>query len=117
MAAQPYKISIAESQIDDLKQRLALARFPDELDEAAWDYGSPLKDVKRLALYWKDTYDWRTVESRLNALPNYKASIAVKGFGELDLHFLHQTSDPDAVPLLFCHGWVRFCLTYSCHYG
>lgn len=103
--AKPYTISVPEARIDDLRQRLSLARFPDELDEAGWDYGAPLGEVKRLAEYWRTTFDWRMAESELNKFPNYISSINVDGFGELDLHFLHQPSTPDAIPLLFCHGW------------
>ena len=106
MASQAFNISIPDSRIQDLKTRLSLASFPDELDEAGWDYGAPLQDIKRLTNHWLQSYDWKKTESKLNELPNRTASITVDGFGSLDLHFLHQPSTPDAVPLLFCHGWV-----------
>lgn len=63
-------------------------------------------DVKRLATYWRKSFDWRAQEVKLNDLPNYHTGIRVDGFGELDIHFLHQPSEnPDAIPLLFVHGW------------
>ncbi|PNS19954.1 hypothetical protein CAC42_7921 [Sphaceloma murrayae] len=104
--AVPYAISVPDSSLQDLKTRLSLARFPDELDGAGWDYGSPLADVKRLTAYWKDKFDWRKVEADLNKLPNYHTTITVPGFDPIDVHFLHQRSpSPDSIPLLFVHGW------------
>lgn len=64
------------------------------------------REVQRLATYWKRNFDWRAHEARLNELPNYHTPVNVQGFGQLDLHFLHQPSEsPDAIPLLFVHGW------------
>ncbi|THY08187.1 alpha/beta-hydrolase [Aureobasidium pullulans] len=115
MAPIPYQIAVPESRLEDLRKRLDLATFPDEssdlysssqLEDAEWAYGSPLADVKRLASYWRNTFDWRKAEAKLNELPNFKANVTIDGFGETELHFLHQPSPAqDAVPLLFVHGW------------
>jgi pimeloyl-ACP methyl ester carboxylesterase len=103
---KPFQISIPDSSLSDLKTRLSLARFPDELDDAQWDYGTPLADVKRLAAYWKDSFDWRKAEKKLNELPHFTTSITVSGFSPIQVHFLHQKSSvPGAIPLLFVHGW------------
>ncbi|KAF2018761.1 alpha/beta-hydrolase [Aaosphaeria arxii CBS 175.79] len=103
----PYKINVPKSQIKHLHQKLAAADFPDELDAAdQWAYGAPLSDIKRLATYWKDSFDWRKAETKLNELPNFRTKVDVSGFGEIDLHFVHRRSEVDgAVPLLFVHGW------------
>lgn len=62
--------------------------------------------MKRLAEYWKNGFDWRVQETKLNEHPNYHQRIKVEGFDELDIHYIHQPSDsPDAIPLLFAHGW------------
>ncbi|KAJ7207580.1 Alpha/Beta hydrolase protein [Mycena pura] len=107
MSEQPFTISISSEQLEDLKQKLALTRFPDELSDAGWAYGSPLADIKRLVARWKDGYDWRTHEARLNAeLPQFTRDIAVDGFGTLNVHYVHKRSAVEgAVPLLFVHGW------------
>ncbi|PGH18720.1 hypothetical protein AJ80_04373 [Polytolypa hystricis UAMH7299] len=107
MAPQPFKISIPDSQIQDLQTRLSLAKFPTELDDAGWDYGAPLADIKRLTAYWREKFDWRQVEARLNELPQFTAEIEVDGgFGRSKVHFVHQRSRVEnAVPLLFVHGW------------
>jgi pimeloyl-ACP methyl ester carboxylesterase len=104
---RPYKISVPSTSIDLLKQKLALTRFPDELDDAAWDYGAPLADIKRLAGFWQDGFDWRGVEEQLNKdLPQFEMTVEVEGFGELDVHFVHQRGGIEgAVPVCFVHGW------------
>lgn len=102
---EPFTISVPDSDLLTLSQKLSATTFPDELDEAAWDYGVPLADVKRLTQYWKDHYDWRKHEAKINELPNYKIPIHVDGFGALDIHFVHQKSEVGgAIPLLFSHG-------------
>ncbi|SMR42921.1 unnamed protein product [Zymoseptoria tritici ST99CH_1E4] len=109
-----YRIDVPEEKLISLKIKLAQAEFPDELDGAAWNYGAPLADVKRLAQHWKTRYDWRAQEVKLNALPNYKRPIKVEGFGEIDIHYLHQPSEnPNAIPLLFVHGWPGSYLEVS----
>ena len=105
--AHKFDINIDPSRLEDLQKRLDLAKFPDELEGAGWDYGAPLSDVKRLTAYWRTRFDWKKVEAQLNELPNYRTTVQVKGFGGVDVHFLHQKSSAKkAVPLLFCHGWV-----------
>jgi hypothetical protein len=102
-----YKISVPDQSLEDLKTRLSLTRFPDELDAAEWDYGAPLADIKRLVAHWKDNYSWRQAEQHLNdTLPQFSTPIAVEGFEPLQIHFLHKVSaNKNAIPLLFVHGW------------
>lgn len=102
----PFQINVPESQIEDLKARLSLAKFPDELDQAGWDMGAPLGDVKRLVAYWKDKYDWRRAEAELNKYPQYTTTIQAGGFEPLKIHFVwRKSSIESAIPLLFVHGW------------
>ncbi|SLM41072.1 microsomal epoxide hydrolase [Lasallia pustulata] len=101
-----YQISVPDSELERLRQKLSTVTFPDELDQAGWDYGAPLADIKRLAAYWKDEFDWRKAEAWLNELPNFQTPIQVDGFESLNIHFVHQKSPiREAIPLLFCHGW------------
>ena len=105
MSIEPYEVHVPESQFEKLKERLSLASFPDELDGAGWDLGSPLADVKRLASYWKDGFDWRKAEERINKLPQFTTTIQADGFEPLKIHFVHQPSEVEsAIPLLFVHG-------------
>lgn len=107
MPITPFQIAIPEERIIHLKQKLALSDFPGDEPEAAalWSRGSPLSDIKRLSLHWENGFDWRRVEAELNKFPQYIALIEVEGFGSLDIHFVHQLSSPNSIPLLFLHGW------------
>ncbi|KAI0166246.1 microsomal epoxide hydrolase [Xylariaceae sp. FL1272] len=103
---KPYTIDVSESQIQDLKTRLSLAKFPDELDGAEWEMGAPLGDVQRLTQYWKDTFDWKKAEETINELPHFITNIQCEGFKPLAIHFIHIKSGvKGAIPLLFLHGW------------
>ena len=101
----PFTVNVPEERLEKLRQKLELAEFPDELDDAGWDYGAPLADVKRLVAYWKDEFDWRKQETKINQLPQYQTQIHVDGYEALNIHFIHQKSEnPKAIPLLFVHG-------------
>ncbi|KAF9005507.1 Alpha/Beta hydrolase protein [Cyathus striatus] len=84
----PFRISVADKKIQQLKQKLALTVFPDELEDAGRDYGVPLTSLRRLVTRWKD------------------GDIEVDGHGTLNIHYVHKKSEvADAIPLLFIHGW------------
>ncbi|KAF8968914.1 Alpha/Beta hydrolase protein [Flammula alnicola] len=102
-----FKIAVPDASITLLQQKLALSTFPDELEEAGWEYGVPLSDIRRLAARWKEGYDWRKHEALLNdELPQFTRDIDVEGFGSLNVHYVHKKSEiVDAIPLLFVHGW------------
>ena len=101
---QPYVIDVPQSKIENLRKKLSLAEYPDELQDAGWDLGYPLAEIKRLAEAW-EKWDWRQAEKLLNELPQFHVEIEVKGFEILDIHFVHQKSEATgAIPLLFVHG-------------
>lgn len=102
---EPYTISVPDEKLTSLTDKLSTATFPDELDDAGWDYGAPLADIKRLVKYWQESYDWRKQEAEINKLPSYRTKIQVDGFETLDIHFVYQKSEVEgAIPLLFVHG-------------
>ncbi|KAI0533930.1 microsomal epoxide hydrolase [Xylaria digitata] len=103
---RPFTIAIPDAGLEDLRERLRRTRFPDELEDVGHDMGAPLKDVKRLATYWAEKYDWRKAEAELNKLPHFMTKLQATGFEPLDIHFVHvRSSRKDAIPLLFSHGW------------
>ncbi|KAI1422839.1 microsomal epoxide hydrolase [Xylaria sp. FL1777] len=103
---KPFRIGVSEAQMKDLKTRLSLARFPDELDGVGWGMGAPLADVKRLAKHWEQSHDWKKAEDELNKLPNFVTEIQCDGFRPLAIHFVHVRSKvKGAIPLLWIHGW------------
>lgn len=71
-----------------------------------WGMGTPLSELKRLTEVWRNDFDWRKAEAKINVLPHYTTDIEVEGFGSLNIHFLHSKSPvKTAIPLLFVHGW------------
>jgi len=100
-AIVPFRIQVSDAVLADLKQRLARTRFPDEIRGAGWDYGTDLTYLKTLVTYWRDTFDWRAAERRLNQFSQFKTNI-----DGLEIHFIHQrSSNPNAMPLVLTHGW------------
>ena len=114
MAEIPFKLSIPESDLELLRNKLALTRFPDEIEGANWDYGVPLADIKRLVSRWKDGYNWRKYEATINEIPQFTRDIEVDGFGPINVHYVHQRSIlENAIPLLFMHGCELCYITFS----
>ena len=108
-AVVPFTIRVSDDVLRDLADRLSHARFPDELDGAAWDYGMNLGYLRELIAYWHQTFDWRAQERRLNQFSQYKTRI-----DGLDIHFVHQRSPvPNARPLLLLNGWPSSLDEYS----
>ena len=98
---QPFRIDIPQADLDDLRERLARTRWPDELPGIGWHQGVPVEYLKELAEYWRTSYDWRAHEARLNELPQFTTTIDGQ-----NIHFLHVRSpEPDALPLVITHGW------------
>jgi pimeloyl-ACP methyl ester carboxylesterase len=101
-----FRVEIPEAQLDDLRTRLALTRWPEPATVAGWTQGVPLDYAQELCAYWADGYDWRRCEAELNAVPQFVTGLDGGGDDSLDVHFLHARSpDPDALPLLLTHGW------------
>jgi pimeloyl-ACP methyl ester carboxylesterase len=97
---RPFTIDIPQSQLDDLKDRLERAHWPDELPGDG-DYGVRQSYIRSLADHWRTSYDWRSLEARLNAYPQFTTEIDGQ-----NVHFLHVRSpEPNAFPLIVTHGW------------
>ncbi|HXD17227.1 MAG TPA: epoxide hydrolase [Vicinamibacterales bacterium] len=108
-AIVPFKIHVPDGVLSDLKRRLAQSRFADEFPDAGWDYGTNLAYLRSLVDYWRDRYDWRAQEKRLNAFDQFKTNI-----DGVDIHFIHQRSkNPNAMPLLLLNGWPSSIVEYE----
>ena len=100
-AVRPFRIDIPRGELDDLRERLAGTRWPDQLPGVGWDYGIALDDVRELADYWRTSYDWRVHERRLNHFPQFTTEIDGQ-----TVHFLHvRSAEEGALPLIMTHGW------------
>ncbi|MDP8921770.1 MAG: epoxide hydrolase 1 [Chloroflexota bacterium] len=101
MEPRPFTIRIDDAVFADLKERLARVRWPDEPPGAGWRYGADLGYMQELVAYWRDRFDWRAQEAKLNEFRQF--SVPVAG---IDLHFIHQPGvGPNPLPLLLSHGW------------
>lgn len=98
---RPFRINVAQADLDDLQQRLATTRWPSELPGSGWDRGVPVDYLKELARYWQTSYDWRAAEARLNEFPQFTTEI-----DGTNVHFMHiRSPEPGAVPMIITHGW------------
>jgi pimeloyl-ACP methyl ester carboxylesterase len=96
-----FHIRVDDSTLEDLRLRLSMTRFPDQIDGTGWEYGTPIAYVRELVRYWRDEYDWRAQEAQLNELDHFRTRIDGQ-----QIHFVHARSrHADALPLLIVHGW------------
>jgi pimeloyl-ACP methyl ester carboxylesterase len=101
MQIEPFRIAVPEDVLVDLRTRLARTRFPDEIPGSGWRYGTDLAYLRELVAYWRDRYDWRAEEARLNHLHHFRARV-----GGLAIHFIHERGvGPRPLPLVVTHGW------------
>jgi pimeloyl-ACP methyl ester carboxylesterase len=100
-SVRPFTIAVPDAVIDDLRDRLARTRWPDQIPGSGWDYGTDLDTLQQLCEYWRTEYDWRAAERELNQWPQFTTEI-----DDIHLHFLHVRSPhAGAIPLCITHGW------------
>ena len=98
---RPFHISFPEEELVDLRQRITATRWPDRETVTDQSQGVKLAQIQPLVHYWETEYDWRKVETKLNALPQFVTEI-----DGLDIHFIHvRSGHPNALPLIMTHGW------------
>ncbi|SIN11966.1 epoxide hydrolase family protein [Micromonospora cremea] len=98
---RPFKVEVPEAEIKAMRARIAATRWPEKETVPDQSQGVQLATIQTLARYWEKEYDWRKVEARLNALPQFMTEI-----DGLDIHFIHVRSKHEgALPLLITHGW------------
>ncbi len=100
-AIRPFRIDIPDEQLAELRRRLLATRWPDRETVPDQSQGAQLDKLQELVRYWGTGYDWRKVEARLNALPQFATTI-----DGVDIHFIHVRSrHPNALPVIVTHGW------------
>jgi pimeloyl-ACP methyl ester carboxylesterase len=100
-AIRPFRVNIPEEALADLRRRIAMTRWPDRETVSDESQGVQLATIQELARYWGTDYDWRKIEARLNALPQFTTEI-----DGLDIHFIHVRSNHEnALPMIVTHGW------------
>ena len=97
----PFELRVPDEALEDLRARLARVRFPDEPPSESWSTGTSVAYMRALADYWRDRFDWRAQEARLNAFRQFTVPVA-----GIDLHLIcEEGRGPDPMPLLISHGW------------
>jgi pimeloyl-ACP methyl ester carboxylesterase len=100
-AIRPFRVNIPEAELSELRRRINATRWPDRETVPDQSQGVQLATIQALARYWGTEYDWRKVEAKLNALPQFITEI-----DGLDIHFIHvRSKHENALPLIVTHGW------------
>jgi len=100
-AIESFRIHVEDAVLDDLRDRLARTRFPDQIDGTGWEYGIPIDYLRELVTYWRERFDWRAQEASLNEFEHFRTKIDGQA-----IHFVHARSPhANALPLLLIHGW------------
>jgi microsomal epoxide hydrolase len=98
---RPFRVEVPAEVLDDLRDRLARTRWPDQIPGSGWGYGTNLEYLQELCTYWRNDFDWRAQEERFNRWPHFLTEIDGQ-----QIHFIHARSDkPNALPLIVTHGW------------
>src|SRR5580658_10177308 len=98
---RPFQVNVPEVELTELRRRINSTRWPDRETVTDESQGAPLATVQQFAHYWATDYEWRTIEAKLNALPQFITEI-----DGLDIHFIHvRSKHENALPLIVTHGW------------
>ena len=101
MTGERFTIQVPDAMLRDLAHRLDTTRWPDEISDSGWEYGTNLAYMRSLTEYWRNRYDWRKEEALLNELPQFR--VVLDGFR---IHFVHaRGKGPTPLPLIVTHGW------------
>ena len=101
-AIRPFQVNVPETELTELRRRINSTRWPDRETVSDESQGAPLATIQELARYWATEYDWRKIEAKLNALPQFITEIH-----GLDIHFIHvRSKHENALPLIVTHGWL-----------
>lgn len=109
MTIERFQIQVSDEILNDLQYRIHHIRWPDQLENANWERGTELNYLKSLVSYWRDHYDWRAQEAKLNRFSQFRCKI-----DGIDVHFVHERGKgPNPLPLILTHGWPDSYLRYQ----
>lgn len=101
MAVEKFHIQVEEKVLNDLRAKLGQVRWPDQMDGAEWEQGTELSYLQSLVAYWRDSFDWRQQEAKLNRLAHFRSEV-----DGLSIHFIHERGvGPSPLPIILTHGW------------
>lgn len=98
---EPFVVDVSRPVLDDLQERLARTRWPDDFANDDWRYGANTRFIRELAEHWRDRYDWRARETMMNRFAHFRTEI-----GGIPIHFIHERGrGPSPLPIILNHGW------------
>ncbi len=96
-----FTVNISDENIKELNSKIKNTRWPDEMDNSSWEYGTNLSYMKELSEYWLNTFSWKKVEDKINSYPNYTFDVDGNS-----IHFIHvKSKHKNAIPIIITHGW------------
>lgn len=109
MSIERFHIEVSNEVLDDLKHRLEHVRWPDELEGLGWERGTEINYLKSLISYWKEKFDWRSQEKKLNRFSQFRCNV-----DGIDIHFIHERGKgPNPIPIILTHGWPDSYIRYQ----
>ena len=100
-AIRPFQVNVPEAELTELRRRINATKWPERETVTDASQGVQLATIQALARYWAADYDWRKIEAKKNALPQFMTEI-----DGLDIHFIHvRSKHENALPLMVTHGW------------
>lgn len=105
--ADPFVVNVSDAEVDDLNLRLREVRWPNEPDgNELWDWGTNLTYMERLVQYWRDDFDWRAQEAKINRFPHFLAEVTGENGEDHHVHFIYEKgSGSNPQPIILTHGW------------
>jgi pimeloyl-ACP methyl ester carboxylesterase len=101
MPITPYAIPFSQAAVDDLRDRLARTRWPDDIPGAAWEYGFNLESLQKICEYWREGFDWKAQIARMAQFEHFRFTVQ-----DVGVHFIHARGNgPAPLPLVLTHGW------------
>ncbi len=109
MSIEKFHIQVPDEVLDDLKYRLEHVRWPGQLENSDWEKGTDINYLKSLISYWRDQFDWRAQEKKLNRFSQFRCNV-----DGIDIHFIHEKGKgPNPTPIILTHGWPDSFIRYQ----
>ncbi|QHS75157.1 epoxide hydrolase family protein SPAR_M00020 [Saccharomyces paradoxus] len=109
MGVEEFSIHVSENELKDLKRRLSSARIPKNVERKNWDFGTNAEYLAEVINYWKNSYDWRNIEQKLNGFHHFQTTIS-----NIRIHYIHEKGkSANSIPIILTHGWPDSFLRYT----
>ncbi|CAI4829329.1 CLL_collapsed_G0000020.mRNA.1.CDS.1 [Saccharomyces cerevisiae] len=109
MGVEEFSIHVSENELEDLKRRLSSAKIPKNVERKNWNFGTNAEYLAEVINYWKNSYDWRNIEQKLNGFHHFQTTIS-----NIRIHYIHEKGkSANSIPIILTHGWPDSFLRYT----